>query len=115
MNTEIQPLIFHHRGKLADVTIVARKTDDILCYSASRCSAKDQFSKKIGIKIATGRLDSNQIIATRSVENDLIKQFKKDAVDLGQYVEKNPNYREVMFSSIENFEDEQSFESIGEE
>lgn len=57
--------IFHFRSGYVAATLAAEKrNDETFAFSLALCSPKDQFCKKIGRNIATGRLRKNPKIAT---------------------------------------------------
>ena len=68
------------------VTIAGIYNNGVLVLSAARCSHKDQFNKKIGRKIASGRMYNDQIVLIKKIENFVIKNFIKEASSISLLV-----------------------------
>ena len=81
--------IFHSRpvAKQARVTLVIKYVDGIVSIAASRCSAKDNFSRKKGRQIAEGRL----------VKGKLVDSFeKKDSMSNVEFLNYANYYAEMV-------------------
>jgi hypothetical protein len=61
--------------KAPRVTVVGEFKDGVLNLAVSRCSEKDNFSRKIGRVIAIGRLQSGKIYTSISMKECDIKAF----------------------------------------
>ena len=87
-------LTLHSKHKSNRVTVVGDVVDGKLLLSASRCSKKDSFVRKIGNAIATGRFNAGKYCRTIDVGSDfnttifveLASDFAEDAHAKGSLI-----------------------------
>jgi hypothetical protein len=60
-------------------TVVGKIVGDNLELAASRCSPNDNFNKKLGRRIAEGRLKKESFVSVEAKEN-LIEQFLEESI-----------------------------------
>lgn len=72
------------------VAIVGRHIDGKLQLAASRCSSKDNFSKKTGRAIAEGRLNKGKTYKELSVEDCTIETFVSQAKEDSLLIANDP-------------------------
>lgn len=87
-------LIFHSRvteGNKARVTVAAILDGEIARFGVSRCSANDQFVKKVGAQRAIGRARSSKPFTTQPVPKEgLCKWFTETAKSISDKVVEEP-------------------------
>ena len=57
------------------VTLVGEFSNETLKIAAARCSKKDQFARKKGVKIAEGRLAKNRLVFSETMQDCSPKKF----------------------------------------
>lgn len=66
--------VFHSKHSRNRVTVVGEQKDGRFVFAAARTSDKDNFSRKRGIKIASGRIEKGHYISSTTEGVD-IKTF----------------------------------------
>ena len=80
------------------VTFVGEYSDGLLKIAAARCSKKDQFARKKGVKIAEGRLSKNRLIFKQEMPDCSPKQF----VDISKTLVGNILQTKVVLMAVTN-------------
>jgi len=95
--TLARPWVIHYPAKgtkagnrMAKKTFAVNFMDEYILIACTRCSKKDQYSRKIGLAVAVGRLDK--------LQNNYLVHGAGDLV----YHEKNPFARAISYSQLNN-------------
>lgn len=85
---------YFHTKQSPRVTISARVDGETMCFSAARCGKRDQFCRKTGRLIASGRLQKNKCIRTLTVPDnaDTRQLFVTEAKTLASQVQVHKDF-----------------------
>lgn len=79
----------HTSNRAPRVTIVGINDNGTMKFAAARCSKKDQFNRKKGRIIATGRLQTEKIVHSAPIAQDPFP-FYEIAKDLSSKIIEDP-------------------------
>lgn len=94
----MEPYVFHSDGKSTfgvRVTVVGEVVDGELKLSASRCSEKDAFVKKVGREKAIERLSVGNLVTSIKVEKANLNLFINTAKAVADSVAKHGVYKKI--------------------
>ncbi len=89
-------LFFHSKHPHNRVTIAGEFMGNTLCLAAARCGGKDNFCRKTGRIVASGRFTKGKTLCNIPVEEANYKFFVEQAAILAEAVHLNPHFKEVV-------------------
>jgi len=98
-------LVFHSKpNSQSRVTIVGEYNDEGLSVTAARCGKRDNFSKKIGRAIASGRFNKNHFCLQIPTEERTVANFLNIANNLADQIAQDTKFKEHITSYTINQE-----------
>lgn len=82
------------------VTVVGKVCDnDTLCLGFARQSNKDNFSGKLGVTIATGRIEKQKHCLNININGDVKEQFINEAQKLAELITPDMNWKKLLITN----------------